>query len=179
MARPRILLLAWRNALASTEGPEHPHDRLVGLVCSLYMSRDGERCWPSQDTVAVRCGLTDRSVGRALQRLVDGKWLERQARKSPRGIPHKRYGYEYRARFPTKLGNAYVNGERRSLFSGKDPRPEPRKAPAPVNTERHDISIPNGVRTNSVRELVKNDAFSKEVSLQEVESMRRAFGEIP
>jgi len=156
-------------------------DRHVALTASLYMSRDGLRCWPSQDTLAVRTGLTDRTVGRALKRLVDEKWLDRQPRKSPRDNRHPRYGFEYSARFPTRLANAYANGERGSLFSGKDPRPEVhrRQAPAPriVNTERHDTRIPNGVRTNSVVELVKPNASNKGfgVSAQDIADMEAAF----
>ncbi|HEX2332339.1 MAG TPA: helix-turn-helix domain-containing protein [Burkholderiales bacterium] len=176
MAASRFLF-AWRNALASSEGPAHPHDRLVALVCSLYMSSSGERCWPSQDTLAVRCRITDRSVGKALQRLVDGKWLERQPRKSPRGIPHRRYGYEYRARLPTTISNAYWKSERCSLFSGKNPGPEPSKPAPPVNGERHDTSMANAVRTNSVGELTKGDASKKslEVSREEIAEYEAAF----
>src|SRR5688500_13923099 len=133
MARRPILLLAWRNALASEEGPADPFDRLVALTLSLYMSRDGERCWPSQETVAMRAGLAKRTVWKALNRLVNARWLERQPRKSPRGNRHKRYGYEFRARFPVALANAYANGARRALFSGRDPGKEGRKS----NGARH------------------------------------------
>lgn len=176
-------LFVWRNALASEEGPAHPHDRHVGLTASLYMSSDGLRCWPSQDTLALRTGLTDRSVGRALKRLCDTQWLSRKPRKSPRGIPHKRFGYEYQARLPKRLANAYANGERGSLFNGRNPAKvgkfaDLKPAPTPLppgagfsnsgaeqkNGERDDKRIPNAVRTNSVEELAKSDAVIKEGS---------------
>lgn len=166
-------LFAWRNALASEEGPKRALDRHVALTLMLYMNADGLGAWPSQDTLALKAALTDRTVGRVLQRLCDEKWLSREARKSPRGIRHKRYGYEYRARLPTKLANAYANGERGSLFTGRDPRKEQPKS----NGEPGDIRIPNDVRTNTAGDC-KRLASKKgsELTPQEIEDLD-AFSE--
>src|SRR3990172_11351014 len=92
MAAPRSFLLAWRNAIASVEGPKEYIDRYVGLTMALYMSIDGLRCWPSQDTLALRTGLTDRTVGRAQKRLVDAKWLLPPPPKGARGKKNTRWG---------------------------------------------------------------------------------------
>lgn len=151
------LLFAWRHALASEEGPAVAGDRHIALTLALYMDRDGLSAWPSQDTIAMRSGLTDRTVGRALERLCKEQWLDRQPRKSPKGNRHKRYGYEYRARLPKALADAYAKGERCSLFNGKDPR----RLPPELNTESDDISMANAVRTNTSIELVKELAYRK------------------
>lgn len=146
-------LFAWRHALASVEGPAVAVDRHVALTLALYMDRNGHSAWPSQDTLATRTGLTDRTVGRALERLCAEQWLDRQARQSPKGNRHKRYGYEYSARLPKLLADAFMKGERRSLFTGKDP--------AQLNTEPDDKRIPNAVRTNTSSELLKGLATRK------------------
>jgi hypothetical protein len=150
-------LFAWRNALASEEGPAVAVDRHVALSLSLYMDRDGQSAWPSQDTLARRTGLTDRTVGRALERLCDDLWIERQARKSPKGNRHKRYGFEYRARLPRLLADSFAKGECRSLFSGKDSR---RPDPA-LNGEPDDIGMANAVRTKSSVEVFTELAYKK------------------
>jgi DNA-binding transcriptional MocR family regulator len=158
-------LFAWRNAFASEEGPSCGVDRHVAMTLSLYMNGDGLGAWPSQDTLALRTGLTDRTVGRALERLCGEGWLARQPRKSSRGIRHKRYGYEYRATLPKALSNALANGERGSLFNGKEPwKPRPKK-----NGESDDKRMANGVRTNSSEELIKGDASKKDDSLTQQE----------
>jgi Helix-turn-helix domain len=118
----RRMLFPWRHALASEEGPSEPMDRAVALVLALYMKTDGTGAWPNIPTLAARTGLSRRSVGTCLQRLCSDGWLERQPRKSPRGNRHKRYGYEYAARLPARLAQAYANGARHALFTGKDPR---------------------------------------------------------
>ena len=161
----RRYLFAWRHALSSAEGPRRAPDRLVGLVLSLYMGSDGLGAWPSQGTLAVRTGLTVRTVREALKRLCAEKWLTRQARKSPAGIRSPRWGYEYRASLPRKLPSAYLNGERASLFSGKQPRPPASKK----NGEIHDRRIGNDVPTNTSVELVKGSASKKELHDSEQE----------
>lgn len=150
-------LVAWRHALASQEGPQKSDDRHVALTLALYLDRDGLGAWPSQDTLSVRASLSDRTVCRALERLCAADWLSRQPRKArdkngrqiPNGKRHKRWGYEYRAMLPKHLSAAYANGERRSLFTGEDPR----KPSDPGNGERHDKRMANAVRTNSAMEL--------------------------
>lgn len=151
-------LFAWRHALASEEGPEVALDRLVAMTLALYMDRDGLSAWPNQDTLAARSGLTDRTVGKSLARLCGQGWLERQARKSPKGNRHPRFGFEYRARMPRQLADAYAKGERGSLFNGRDPR----LLGVQGNTERDDTGIPNGVRTNTSSELPQLPACRKE-----------------
>ena len=158
----RRFLFAWRHALNSAEGPRRAPDRQVALVVSLYMNGDGLGAWPSQETLAVRTALTARTVRDALKRLCSERWLSRDARKSPRGVKSKRWGYEYRARLPRKLANAYVNGERPSLFNGKDPG----QVTAKKNGEIHDKRIRNDVPTNTSKEYVKNDVYKRDLSLE-------------
>jgi hypothetical protein len=166
-----IFLFAWRNALSSAEGPRRAQDRHVGHVLSLYMGRDGLGAWPSQETLAVRSGFTVRFVREALKRLYAEKWLTRQARKGPRGIRHPRWGFEYRARLPGKLADAYMNGERHSLFSGKEPRPPASKK----NGERHDRRIGNDVPTNTSGELVKGFASREELEDESLKAATAGF----
>ena len=152
----RRFLFAWRHALASEDGPPVASDRHVALTLALYLDADGLSAWPSQDTLARRSALTDRTVGRALERLCKEGWLERQARKSPKGNRHKRYGYEYRAKLPQALADAFMKGERRSLFNGKDPG-----RASQLNGESDDKRMANQVRTNTSVELVKELASRK------------------
>lgn len=142
--------------------------RHVGLTLSLYMDRDGLGAWPSQETLAQRTGLSSRSVRDALARLVEARWLSREPRKSPRGIRNPRWGYEYVATLPKKLGNAYVNGERRSLFNGQDPA----KVRPGMNTEIYAKRIRNHVPTNSLKGT-RNYARKRETELrpQEIEDL--------
>lgn len=163
-SRPRFLF-AWRHALASTQGPSSSVARLVALTLALYMDREGQSAWPSQDTMATRTALTDRTVGRALEQLCADGWLERQARKSPKGNRHRRFGYEYRARLPRTLADAYAKDERASLFNGTEPgdvEALPVVRPNDGNTESGDTRMANAVRTNTSFELAKTAAINKE-----------------
>lgn len=154
-------LFSWRHAVTSEVGPKHAIDRLVALTLSLYFNGDGLGAWPSQSTLARRTGLTARSIRPALARLVREDWLGRIARKGPRGIRAKRWGYEYRARLPKKLSNALANAENSSLFSGKEPTaPTPQK-----NGEIHDKRIGKQLPTNTAVELVKGVAFKNKLAL--------------
>lgn len=140
-------LVAWRHAVASAEGPSEAIDRHVALTLGLSFNSEGLSAWPSQKTLAIRTGLTERTVGRALTRLCRAHWLHRIARKPPRqpdGKPHKRWGYEYRAKLPKVLSDWYANGERRSVFTGA--------STSARNTESDAITIPNAVRTNTALE---------------------------
>lgn len=170
--KPGSFLVAWRHALASEEGPPKSVDRHVALTLSLHLSTEGLGAWPSQDTVALRTGLTDRTVGRALKRLCDSGWFSRQERKAhdkagrplPHGKRHWRWGFEYRACLPKSLLAAYVKGERRSLFTGKTPRPR--------NGEPDDTAIANAVRTNAAIELSTKPLLIDKKDLPLTESAR-------
>lgn len=169
----RRYLFAWRHAIASDEGPKRAPDRHIALTLSLYMNGDGLSAWPSQETLALRTGLNIRTVRFALARLCDEKWLSREPRKSPRGIKSKRWGYEYRAKLPTKLGNAFANAERQSLFNGKDPSKEQPGSSSPAvpkkNGDSHDQRIGTDDPPNTSRELVKPAACKTSAALREQE----------
>src|SRR5687768_8563284 len=123
MAYTSKFLFAWRWALSSEWGPKNATDRHVALVLSLYMRTDGCGAWPSQTTLVARTGLSIRTIGPALQRLVRAKWLARVTRKPPRGRKAKGLGYDYRARFPRAISSMYMssNPATVAIFSGMAP----------------------------------------------------------
>jgi hypothetical protein len=176
---------AWQWALSSEFGPKSATDRHVALVLSLYMRTDGLGAWPSQSTLAARSGLSARSVRDSLHRLVKGKWLSRVTRKPRRGRAAKGLGYDYAARLPRAISAMYWSGnaEAASLFHGRDPyKPRRTRATRPVksNAEIGAPVIRNHVPPNSLEEQVKTHAYKKGFSTppEEVEALRRAFGEI-
>lgn len=175
----RRLLFPWRHALASEEGPAAASERLVALALSLYMNGDGLGAWPSQEVLALRTGLTARTVRDALERLVAKGWLAREPRKSPRGVKSKRFGYEYRACLPVRLSNMLANGEANSLFSGKEPRRVPHKKNGEINDKRIGKQFP----TNTSYEYFKPDAYKKKqyqkakLERAEIASYQAAFAD--
>lgn len=52
----------WRELVASEHGPASPTTRHVLLTLSLHMNEHGESCFPSQELLAKRTGLSERAV---------------------------------------------------------------------------------------------------------------------
>jgi predicted ArsR family transcriptional regulator len=79
----RSALIAWRSAIiASTVGSSA---RLVALVLSTHMDRDGGSCFPSLTTLARETGLSRRTVCNALDELEHAGLVERA--RTGRGRP--------------------------------------------------------------------------------------------
>lgn len=66
----------WRDLFASDVGPPDPSTRLVLFVLAIYMNEHGEKCFPSQQTIAARTGLSERSVRNHLQAAEKLGWLK-------------------------------------------------------------------------------------------------------
>lgn len=71
------LLFTWRNAVLSAAGPKSPTTRLTLVAVSMHMSPEGDRAWPSIDTLVKRTGLSKRAVQDHLKRAEDEGWLLR------------------------------------------------------------------------------------------------------
>ncbi len=83
-------LFRWRMALL--DSATTPSQRLVGLVVSLHVERDGARASPSVEAIASQAGLSRRSVHRALAVLKHQGWISVEQQ------PGRPSGY--RIRFP-------------------------------------------------------------------------------
>ena len=57
-----------------------PVDFKVAFVVMQYVNEKTGDCYPSVDTIARKCGMSERHVTRALKRLCDSGWLERTRR---------------------------------------------------------------------------------------------------
>lgn len=164
MAKAKSFLVAWRHALCSEYGPSRSSDRLVALGLSLYLNSEGLGAWPSQDTLVIRTGLSERTVRDALERLCSENWLSRMPRKPPEHIQSAdrgraiRWGYEYRARLPGELAAAYLKGEMVAAFSGQDPRRPPAKKKPAIDDRSNRQPLP----TNAAEELIRTTASKKE-----------------
>jgi helix-turn-helix protein len=146
------------------------------------MRNDGLGAWPSQTTLAARTGMALRTVRPALQRLVKAKWLSRVTRKPRRGRSAKGKGFDYVARLPRALFAMYWSGNGASvaLFRGRDPSKPKRTRRRKSNGAIGDTQIGQQLPPNSVVELNKAMPIERGLaSKQEIEDMRRAFGEIP
>jgi hypothetical protein len=90
----------WCDLIASERGPSDSTTRLVLFVLSLHMNQSGERCFPSQKLIAVRAGLTERSVRTHLGHAIRARWLQSTKRKR-KGKAW--YVNEYEATIPAEL----------------------------------------------------------------------------
>jgi predicted transcriptional regulator len=57
-----------------------PVDFKVAFVVMQYVNEKTGECYPGVETIARKCGLSERHVKRALKRLCDSGWLERTRR---------------------------------------------------------------------------------------------------
>lgn len=67
---------AWQADLLASK--LKPRAKVVGIVLANYVNdeRGDLKVWPSQGTLAAKCGATDRNVRRGLKELLAGKYLE-------------------------------------------------------------------------------------------------------
>jgi hypothetical protein len=76
-------LFAWRDAVASAEGPASPWTRLVLLTLSLHMDSKLV-AYPSHRTLAVRAGTNKGTVTAHLRLAEQAGWLEVRVRRQER-----------------------------------------------------------------------------------------------
>jgi AraC-like DNA-binding protein len=55
-----------------------PVDFKVAFVVIQYVNENTGECYPSVETIALKCGLSERHVQRALKRLCASGWLKRR-----------------------------------------------------------------------------------------------------
>jgi predicted transcriptional regulator len=63
-----------------------PVDFKVAFVVMQYVNEKTGECYPSEKTIARKCGLSERHVRRALKRLCATGWLKRQRRPNTSSI---------------------------------------------------------------------------------------------
>jgi helix-turn-helix protein len=91
----------WRDLFASEHGPPDPSTRLVLFVLAdLYMNQKGESAWPSQHTLAVRTGLSERSVRSHLKIAEKLGWLKIYLKTRP---GKSWFSHEYVAVIPKRV----------------------------------------------------------------------------
>jgi hypothetical protein len=90
----------WRELIASENGPSDPSTRLVLFVLSLHMNQRGENAFPAQKLIAIRAGLSERSVRTHLNLAADAGWL-RICKKAQKGQAW--FVHEYVATIPDRL----------------------------------------------------------------------------
>jgi DNA-binding FadR family transcriptional regulator len=95
MTRPPSALILWRTQILASDVAAVPASaRLVALVLSTHMDRNGGSCFPSVTTIAREAGLGRSTVFRALEALERADYVERL--RGGRGRPNR-----YRATSPT------------------------------------------------------------------------------
>jgi hypothetical protein len=82
----------------SGRGPQGRLTRSVLIAVSLHMNRDGTRAWPTQELIAKRAGVGERTVRRHLKTAERDGWVERTLVR--RGKGHAWYRTEYAACVP-------------------------------------------------------------------------------
>lgn len=90
----------WRELIASEHGPPHPSTRLVLLILSLHMNELGNRCFPSQELIVTRTGLSARSVRSHLKLGESMGWIEIYVK---RRKGQAWFNHEYAAIIPPNL----------------------------------------------------------------------------
>jgi hypothetical protein len=73
----------WRQALLDRHAPSEPAARVVALVVEAHMSRNEAVAWPSQQEIAARARLSERTVRRAIDALDKCGWIKRRLEKRP------------------------------------------------------------------------------------------------
>jgi hypothetical protein len=73
----------WREMFASENGPPSGMTRAVLHAIALHMKRSGDGAFPSQVTIAVRCGFSERVVRTDLKIAQRAGWLEISTRDRP------------------------------------------------------------------------------------------------
>src|SRR5581483_8217451 len=143
----RSLLADWRDAIRDSGLTRT--EKLVGLTLSTYMSAEG-RAYPSKETLARGCSLSDRAVDRAVDVLEAAEFLEVRRTRGGNGrsnlyiaaLPEKRTenrAWPSRERVSPSRERGSSNGVRRSHESAESARssalgadsPSTGDAPAP------------------------------------------------
>jgi hypothetical protein len=128
-----VNLFEWRKAIVSEYGPK-PTTRLVLLVLSLHMDKEGDRCFPSTKALERETGLSERSVCTHLIMAEKTGWIKKEVC-GLSGQGWKRH--KYIASIPEKVLKEvqYLN------LKGTEPHAE--------GTEPHDIKALKEVQSSS------------------------------
>ena len=76
----RPLVVRWRSAVLSPDGPKSPTTRFVLVALSNHMWPDGDRCYPSIATLSKETAFSPRVVGLHLHVAVEAGWITRKRR---------------------------------------------------------------------------------------------------
>jgi hypothetical protein len=96
----RVGLFEFRKAICSELGPDSATKRLILLVLSIYMDKDGSSCFPSIKTISRDARLSERAISANLSLLSDEGWIIKIDRwVSGRGWRH----LQYKASVPQKI----------------------------------------------------------------------------
>lgn len=90
----RLTRFRWERLVVSERGPVSPTTRLVLLALATHLNREGQ-AWPSEKTLALETGLSERAVLSHLEIAVTDSWIERAASRD-QGKAWRRYTYTIR-----------------------------------------------------------------------------------
>lgn len=68
-------LIAWRDAVLSSQGPQEPSSRLVACALAKHADAGGGRVFPSERTLAAETGLSRKTVRHHLRLLEAAGWV--------------------------------------------------------------------------------------------------------
>ena len=155
----------WRNKVASKNGPPDATTRLTLLCIALHMKKDGTSAFPSQQYLAERAGLTERTVQKHIQRAVEQGWLKRRKRSRGRW-PH----YEYEIAVPSHI---LVSEKDSTIPESSSKPPEPSSAHTGNSRQKHRNQIPtNYPVTNQLTNPITK-GMSDEESMEGLEHTKR------
>lgn len=151
---PAAFVLRWRRAIAGPNGPRAATTRHVLLTLSIWMDDDGGSCFPSTQTIAAACALSERTVCTHLELADAAGWIRRQLR----GAGGQGWrSMEYFAALPSALNDVQHDGANvlKEIQHDTPQRTERDSAPSAQRTE------PNAERTepndrNVLKEVQSN-----------------------
>lgn len=85
-------LFEWHDAVLSARGPREPIKRLV-LIALWKFANSNLDAYPGEAAIAVRAGVTERTVGTHLKSAVTEGWIQRQLKRR-RGKAWNHYVYK-------------------------------------------------------------------------------------
>jgi hypothetical protein len=113
----------WREAVWASDLTAN--QKLVAQAISQYTDRDGSSAWPAVPTLAADTSLSDRTVQRSLESLVELGWL----RIERRAAQHRPTTYGLVPRGDTGSGLRRRPGVTQTTPRGDTRSPDPRKGP--------------------------------------------------
>jgi hypothetical protein len=93
----------WLELVASEHGPADPSTRHLLHVMGLHMNQQGHRCFPSQELLAKRTGLSVRSVRTHIGHAVDSGWV--RIVQKPRPGKQAWFVHQYIPMIPAQLAD--------------------------------------------------------------------------